>query len=120
VQCIELEKQLKETVNELKSARLIIELLQRESSTKITSNQDYVNRSDVSSGDGKVKCSQCKVTITSVSDSKIIRNGKKNLVKEELVKLNEEMKELVKQIKVVASSRVKEAIQQKVKEMIGK
>jgi hypothetical protein len=48
VQCIELEKQLKEIVNELKSAQLIIELLQQESSVKITSNQDDVNRSDVS------------------------------------------------------------------------
>jgi lipopolysaccharide biosynthesis protein len=60
------------------------------------------------------------MTITSVSDGRIIRNGRKNMVKEELVKLNEEMKELVKQIKVVANCHVKEVTQQKVKEMIGK
>jgi hypothetical protein len=45
VQCIELKNQLKETVEELKSARLIIELLQQESSTRISSNQDDVNHS---------------------------------------------------------------------------
>jgi hypothetical protein len=35
-------------VEELKSARLIIELLQQESSTKITSNQDDINRNNIS------------------------------------------------------------------------
>jgi hypothetical protein len=43
VQCIDLKNQLKETVEELKAAQLIIELLQQESFTKITSNQDDVN-----------------------------------------------------------------------------
>jgi hypothetical protein len=48
LQCIELRNQLKEIVEELKSARLIIELLQQESSTEITSNQDDINRNNIS------------------------------------------------------------------------
>jgi hypothetical protein len=48
LQCIELKNQLKETVKELKSARLIIELLQQESSTKITSNHVNINRYNTS------------------------------------------------------------------------
>jgi uncharacterized protein with PhoU and TrkA domain len=60
------------------------------------------------------------VTQNSVTDGKIVRNGRKNVVKEELVKLKEEMKEVVKQIKVVANSCVKGVTQQKVKEMVGK
>jgi hypothetical protein len=47
VKCIELENQLKEAVEELKSARLIIELLQQESVPKITSKQD-IRRSNAS------------------------------------------------------------------------
>jgi hypothetical protein len=47
VQCRELKNQLQETVEELKSARLIVELLQ-DSSTRITSNQDDVNRNNIS------------------------------------------------------------------------
>jgi hypothetical protein len=43
LQCIELRK-----LEELKSARLIIELLQQESSTRITSNQDCVNTNNIS------------------------------------------------------------------------
>jgi hypothetical protein len=37
-----------------------------------------------------------------------------------VINLRQEMKEMVKQIKTDASSRVKEVIQQNVKEMIGK
>jgi hypothetical protein len=74
----------------------------------------------ISSGVGKMKCTQCKETKTSVTDNKISRDGRKNVVKEELLKLNEEMEEPVKQINVVASSRVKEVTLQKVKEIIGK
>jgi hypothetical protein len=48
VQCIELKNQLKETVDELKSARLITELLRQQSFTKITSNQGDINRSNIS------------------------------------------------------------------------
>jgi hypothetical protein len=36
LQCIELKNQLKQTMEELKSSRLIIELLQQDSSTKQT------------------------------------------------------------------------------------
>jgi hypothetical protein len=47
VQCVELKNQLKETVEELKSARLIIDLLQQKSSTRITSNHHDVNRNNI-------------------------------------------------------------------------
>jgi hypothetical protein len=47
VQCIELKNQLKETMEELKSALLIIVLLQQESSTRITSNYDDINRNNL-------------------------------------------------------------------------
>jgi hypothetical protein len=47
VQCIELKNQLKKSVEELKSARLIIDLLQQESSTRITSNHHDVNRNNI-------------------------------------------------------------------------
>jgi predicted DsbA family dithiol-disulfide isomerase len=50
VQCIELKNQLKEIVEELKSARLIIELLQQKSSTIISSKQDDSNRNSISYG----------------------------------------------------------------------
>jgi hypothetical protein len=43
VQCIELKNKLEETMEELKSARLIIDLIQQESAATVTSNQVEVS-----------------------------------------------------------------------------
>jgi hypothetical protein len=53
VQCMELMSQLKETMEKLKSAQLIIELLRQESATNITSiqdgtSQDHTNQNNIS------------------------------------------------------------------------
>lgn len=67
----------------------------------------------------KVKCFQCKAILPVDSDGKILSKERMKVDKE-LVNLNFEMKELVKQITVVTSCRVKEVTQQKVMEIVRK